>query len=99
MRANPAGRKEGGVERVGLVAFVFCLAFVAPILFATLALGAGWKIVSLAYLIWFGLLAVPILGKPKRRTEVAGFVVGMGMFLTFPATAILASLLQFVPGL
>jgi hypothetical protein len=81
------------------ITFVVTLYFLAPIAIAMLVLGASCRAVLVAYTIWFGVMAVMVMPGSKRWREKAGWVVGLGMFLTTPVVLVIVLLLREIGGL
>ncbi len=83
-------------DALGGVLFLLCLYFVVPILLAKFVLRASWRVVGIAYAIWFGLLALwglSILGS-GTVDEAVGWPIIMGMFLTIPAIFVIVLVLK-----
>jgi hypothetical protein len=81
-------------KRIAPALFVLFLYFLAPIVLATLAIGASARAVAIAYAIWFGAMLVPVMPGSHRWREKAGWVFGLGMFFTTPVILVLVLVLR-----
>lgn len=74
---------------MGGVIFLLCLYFAAPIFLGKIVVGGTWFAILVAYLLWFGALALWGLGSAGRVQEGLGWAMIAGMFLTVPALPVI----------
>jgi hypothetical protein len=80
--------------KIGPIAFMLVLYFVAPIFLAKMVVGASWMQILIAYAVFYAVLFLVLVPGSPRAEEGIGWMFIMAMFLTIPAVPILCILLR-----